>query len=308
MRPAPLALLLSGLAACAAASPERTPPAFAAVAALRAEHYPGAAGILRGFAPADDDPALRVGDAALLALAIRRDGVVERQLLLLEVTSLHELTVRMPGGAASVRRTTTAVVTTTPPDGEPVIERLQVHDVDVTMTRFDEHGNELASGTAVLFEEGLRAGFWPDTDPAADEADRRFASLLTYSLQNLANSEPTLQDVLFEVVDPPGLLSVAMRFGVAITVHAGRRSTGSTSANAPAELPELPGLAGAEVRVAPLDLTINGQEALWSDLLVVRPQGASMACGGLVGAIARHPREPDREAAVRLLATRRGAR
>jgi len=53
---------------------------------------------------------------------------------------------------------------------------------------------------------------------------------------------------------------------------------------------DVPWFAG-EVRCGQMDLCING---------------ATMACGGLVGAIARHPTEPGRLAVLRLLATRRG--
>lgn len=292
-------LTLVGAAACSVVH-ERTAADLTAITELRAADFPGADAILRGFAAPDDDPALRVGDAALFGLALTKDGEVQRQLLLLEVTQLDAAAAKFADHAITLRRTTEAVVTTTGADGTERKETLTLHDVGVSLRRFGADGRELASARAVLYEEALCAGFWPDADPAANRRDRLLASVLAVSLQNLANGEPTLQELLFTVVDPPGLWSIATHLGV----HVGLR-TGFGAADA-APPPALPAAAGEELRRSPMDVAINGSDALWADLLVVRPCGANMVAGGLVAGVARNPRDPGRGATIALLATRRG--
>lgn len=292
-------LPLVGATACSVVH-ERTSADLTAVTELRAADFPGADTILRGFAPPDDDPALRVGDAALFGLALTNGGEVQRQLLLLEVTQLDSASAKFADHAITLRPTTEAIVTTTGSDGTVKRETLTLHDVGVSLRRFDAAGRQLASAGLVLYEEALCTGFWPDADPAASRRDRLLASVLAVSLQNLANGEPTLQQLLFTVVDPPGLWSIATHLGV----HVGLR-TGFGDPDA-APPPLLPAATGAEVRRSPMDVAINGSDALWADLLVVRPRGATMVAGGLVAAIARNPRDPGRTATIALLATRRG--
>ncbi len=53
---------------------------------------------------------------------------------------------------------------------------------------------------------------------------------------------------------------------------------------------------------------INTEPGLLVDLAVAKPNGATMPCAGLIGALARHPNDASRFAVVRLLATRRGPR
>jgi hypothetical protein len=287
---------------CSSVAPVRPPDDFAPVAAVSSIDFPGATRILTGFAPADADPALRTGDAALLGLEFHRHGAVQRQLLLMEVSGLGWTTWQVAGKQFTRRRTTTARRTTTDSDGPSSSQDLQVHDIDLTIRRFDATGEALTQSQAVLYEEALRAGWWPYTVPDADETDSVFASLLLFSLQNLAHSDPALQELLFLVVDKPNLLSLVTHLGVTLVIESRHRER---TLVVPSDLLDLPGR--LEVRVAAMDLRINGTMALWADLLAVRPTGALGVCGGLVGAIARHPTEPGRFAVARLLATRRGA-
>jgi hypothetical protein len=60
------------------------------------------------------------------------------------------------------------------------------------------------------------------------------------------------------------------------------------------------------IRRVPLEVNVNTEPGLWVDLAVANPDDATRVCGGLIGAIARHPRDLRRFAVVRLLATRRG--
>ncbi|MCB9876746.1 MAG: hypothetical protein H6835_04000 [Planctomycetes bacterium] len=298
----PLAHLALALCAACATAPrsERAALDAAPVLALRAADFPAAAALLDGYAATDDDPMLRVGDAALLALEFRRGARVERQLMRLEVVALPIVRTAFGDVQATLRRTTTGTLTTTTNDGEPHSQSYVMHDVTVRVQRFAADGRELASADVTLYEEALRAGWWPDTDPAADETARAMASMITFSMQRLANDERSLRDALFLAVDPPSLWSLATNLGVLVNVR--------TAVAPPVTFPaRLPGSDGAEVRVYRLDLDLNGDPALEADLLIVKPRGGTMLCGGLVGVVARNPDDPERGVVARLLATRRGA-
>lgn len=286
-------------AGCAAPPTARPPLALAPFLALRPAHFPGAASLLQGFAAPDDDPTMRVGDAALLGLELRRNGKSERQLILLEVAAIPQQPPSV--GSAPQRLTSRFEVTATvqKPDATTSTEERShvVHAIDVRLTRFAEDGQRLRTSVARLFEEPLATGFWPYTELAADELAGDYASALTMSLQNLAGRDAVLQDLLFRVVDEPSLWSLATHLGVAVVLRW----------NASGAPDEAPGVADhASVRKARCELLVNGDSASWLELLLTKPQGATRVCGGLVGAIAQHPSEPDRLAVVRLLATRRG--
>jgi hypothetical protein len=306
-----LAVALAGLAA-ACAGPAPVPPPFdlAPFTACDPAAFPGAAAVLAGFAAPDDDPAMRIGDAALLGIELHRDGTVERQLLLLEVVDLHWRVpdevriggvVQPDGGGVRVRRRQGFRVTSTGVEGTgsgPQTRDHLIQPVDVRLTRTvaDDRAEATAedaaatSTVATLYEEPLAVGWWPYAAPAVDSSqpqrvdaarlhalDHAFA--LTMSMQALAENDPVLQALLFRVVDPPSLWSVVTSFA---------------------------GIAD-EVRPARLELRVNDATAAWATLLVARPRDATRVCGGLVGAIVQHPSDPGRRAVVRLLATRRGA-
>ncbi|MEZ6036975.1 MAG: hypothetical protein R3F29_05810 [Planctomycetota bacterium] len=288
------------LAGCAVAPPTLRPTLDATqVTTLRAADFPAAATLLDGIAEPDDDPALRVGDAALLALEFRRGARIERQLLLLEVVELPMVRTAFGDVQATMRRTSNGVFTIATNGGPPRSRTYVLHDVLVRLRRFTANGRELARADVTLYEEGLRAGWWPETDLSSTETDRAMTSMLTFSLQNLANGEPTLQEALFLVVDPPSLWSLATHLGVQALMR--------TSLAPPVDFAgALPASSGAATHVHRIDLDLNGEPSLEADLLVVKPRGATMLCGGLVGAIARNPNDAGRSVVARLLATRRG--
>jgi hypothetical protein len=287
-------LLLAGLGACSTTVQARPADDFTPFTELRAADFPGAAALLTGMAAPDDDRALRIGDAALFAIEMRRGDEIRRELLLLEVAGLGA------DEASSGPRVRTAEITHTPDDGEPERRRIRLHEVEMSLRRFDARAHPLGDSQVVLFEEALRAGWWPDADPKASRRDQDHAFAMTMSLQSVADSDPTLQDLLFVVVDKPSLFSIATHRGVKVHIRT------TTDPNRPRLPPPFAGLPkGNTVAVTDKDLTINGSRALWADLIVTRPVGALGACGGLLGAVARNAADPGRTAVVRLLATRR---
>src|SRR5690349_7292674 len=104
---------------------------------------------------------MRVGDAALLGLEIRRGGTVERQLLLLEVRALPVTT----GANGAPVRLATSVDTkvTLDTDLDPTVEQRTwtLHPIDVRLARYDADGTLRAESTARLHEEALANGWWP---------------------------------------------------------------------------------------------------------------------------------------------------
>ena len=310
------ACVLAG--ACASPPPTRPPLELAPFLTLRAEHFPGAANVLTGFAAPDDDPQLRVGDAALLGLEVHRGSHSERLLLLLEVVDLgwkNATNVTIDGVSQQApasfryRPAQSFTVTTTrsggpPPDGtpaEPDVRTHTVHPVQLRLQRSDAAGTPQRTSTITLFEEPLATGWWPYTQQGATPRDRDMAFALTMSLQELAGRDPVLQELLFRVVDEPSLWSVATHLGVNVVMRwdDARHPPRTVAVEHDRAL-------GDEVRSTMIDLVVNGDSAAWVTLLVARPHSGSRACGGLVGAIAQHASESDRLAVVRLLATRRG--
>lgn len=313
-----LLLVALAFAACTAAPPPARPPLeLAPFLALRNEHFPGAAKVLTGFAAPDDDPQLRVGDAALLGLEVHRGNSSERLLLLLEVADLGwkpAAGVRIEGAPAAapgvlyrVSQTFTVTATKTRISGdqrttdEPEVRTHRIFPVQMRLQRLDAAGTPQRDSTVTLFEEPLATGWWPYATPDASQRDLDMALALTMSLQELAGRDAVLQELLFRIVDEPSLWSVATHLGVGVKLCWGNER------NPPrvVAVDHDPAL-GDEVRSTMVDLHVNGDAAAWVTLLVARPRGASRACGGLVGAIAQHATEPDRLAVVRLLATRRG--
>lgn len=310
------------VAACAASPPAPRPPLeLAPFLALRESHFLGAPGVLAGFAPSDDDPSMRVGDAALLGLELHHDGTIERQLVLLEVENLMwkpaEATVTVGGVTKPAtepvyyRPTQGFTITTTSPppkgdpDGDPKVQTRthSVHPLQVRLQRLDAAGKPLRTSSVTLFEEPLATGWWPYTEAAPSPHDFDMAFALTMSLQELAGRDPVLQELLFRVVDEPSLWSVATHLGVNVVL------SWDTETHPPRPVAiELPPALGTEARSSTMELKVNGDTASWVTLLVTKPTGASRACGGLVGAIAQHPTDAKRIAVVRLLATRRGKR
>lgn len=289
------------LAACAT-PPEPPPPRvdLAPFVALDAADFPGASSLLTGFAPPDDGP-MRIGDAALLAVALHRGAAVERQLLRLEVVDFPRI--QSTRGLGMVRPYQAFTITwTSQPDAngksETATRQWNVRPITMRLSRHDAMGHQLRTSEARLFEEAMAAGWWPYTHEGAPQRDRDLAFALTLSLQELATNDPLLQDLLFRVVDKPNLWSLATNLGVHVTLGWQAPEPAPTKVDAP--------WFDGVVHRARCEMKLQGAVASWLDMLVTKPRGALAASAGLVGAIARHPHEADRYAVVRLLATKRG--
>lgn len=298
MKPALLlgTLLLAGCSATLRPAPV---PDASLLHGFDAADFPGAATLLSGFAAPATDPL--GGDTVLFGLEVHDGADVERRMLLLELGGLSSLW-SVDGFDVQVvehhpRRTVTMTLTTQ--DGKAIEFRREVTPLPVLLRQFDAAGKELGASMIELFEEPLRAGFWPLTlgeqDVSLDE--HMMAVLLLTTMRQLGQSDRTLRELLFTVVERPSLWSVVFHFGIAINVTAG----------VGAPCPPLPSLPVTEpLRLLPLELLVNGALALSVDLALVQPKPPLLTAGGVVGAVARHPSRPERFALLRLLASRRG--
>ena len=214
-------------------------------------------------------------------------------MLRLEVTSIPHW--EYTAGSLTMKGRPSSIATISPGPDEPE-RQYKILPVTMQLDRLDADGRCLATSTAEMFEEPLRTGFWPYALAEPDDVDLDLAFALTMTLQRLATADPVLQDLLFRIVDRPSLWSVATHLGVTVAMRWG--------ADASPIDPQPP--LTAPLRCTTLELKINGDTASWVDMVVAQTSTTSAACGGLVGAIARHPTEPGRSAVVRLLATRRG--
>ena len=304
MNKVPTFLACGLLAACASPPPPPRPALdLGHWLALSESEFPGASALLRGFAAPDDDPSMRIGDAALLGLEVMRAGLVERHLLMIEVQNFPGLVgadgrqLTRQSLRADLTESTTNVATGVTSRQQ---RHLIIHSVRCRLVRADADGAILRDAEVTLFEEPLGAGFWAQTYRGADQREADLTGALTMSLQDMASGDGALQELLFRVVDKPSVWSVATNLGVKVNIVWGDPGPGSTA------VAEAAAAIGSEVRTAKLDLSINGQVAAFATLLVSKPAAATRACGGLVGAIVQNAADPTRLLVAKLLATRRG--
>ncbi|MBL8756003.1 MAG: hypothetical protein JNK15_22095 [Planctomycetes bacterium] len=299
-------MALGALAACAVAPrPDVDTGARSAFGA--ADDYPGAGAILAGFDAGAVDAAWRAGDEVLFGLRLERDGSHRNWLLHVR---LIEPQAFVPGRAA-----------------EPVPAaawNLRVNGVEQTFrsgccrvlaTVYDADGNVLGRTEPVLPRDFLATGFaraceridaargrrghGRSVDLLADDDDPFAAATVSaMALLAVVQEDPVLAPLLWEVVDKPNLWSVVRRLGAHVLVQPMFKD----ARRAPSPVPA----AGPRVHRVPVSLSVNEVAALETELLVrpaVPPFGL---CGGIVAAMAWHPRHRDRMFTMVLLAARRG--
>jgi hypothetical protein len=276
--------------------------------------FPGAAAMLAGFDPPAAAAPWRAGDEVLFGLRLRRDGRERHWLLHLRLTEPAALgragegapllsplppvdwSMRVNGedrSFASAR--CRAIATVADADGhvlgrsEPLLPR-----------DFLAGGFARACELVALRRQNLPAGqavvgdtFYRDLDlqPFAE------ATVAAVALLQVVQEDDVLAPLLWEVVDKPSVWSVVSHLGARVTLRP-RFHAAVLMASPVATAP-------VAWRV-PLDLVVNDQEALHTELFVAPAARPLALCGGVVGAAARHPREEGREFAIVLLAARCG--
>lgn len=289
------------LTACAGAPQVTLSPGAASLAAAE---FPGAARLLDGFSPFTFASEWVPGDTVLYGLRLRRGATQQRWLLRLR---LDEVDVDVD--AAPLRWDLQV-------NGE--MQRFESVHSRVTATVADADGNVLGSSRPRMPRDFLARGFapaceqvrayreaHPDLDTAQgfyDGVDARLlaeAVVSAMALLDTVRNDPLLSPILWQVVRRPSLLSVLGNLGVSVVVQP--RFLRATQTVPPiAEMPH-----GAVWRV-PIDLLVNDSPALVAELVVGTSRPPFGVGGGILGAIARHPSDPDVEFEVLLLAARRG--
>jgi hypothetical protein len=308
----PASLLAAALlAACSSAPPGPRPQLdHGLVAALDPADFPGAKTLLDGFDPpaAGADDAFRVGDRALFALAVHDGGRVERRLLELRVTelALRGVLRTEDGQTIPYRVHTGATVTMTAPNATATF-RFEVTPLTVEVSQRTADGALVRSSTVTLYEELLRTGMRGLGGDDAATAARAY--LLLQTLQQLGAADPVLAEQLFAIADRPSLWSVIWSAGVHVVLTGGAIAPwrGPISSYGSSQGSDDGADDGAVERaVLPLDVSVNGADSLWTDVLVAEARPPFALAAGVLGAIARHGADPQRYAVLRLLAARRG--
>jgi hypothetical protein len=64
---------------------------------------------------------------------------------------------------------------------------------------------------------------------------------------------------------------------------------------------------GSQVFTLPIMVELNGQPTLDATLLVTDPRPSLLACGGIIGFVARNPNDDQNYVTLRVISTRWGA-
>lgn len=311
MRRSPLSFAaLAAVAAChAAPGPEVR---FAAVGDLPPPAaFPGAADILRGADAVEPASRWCAGDEVLFGLRLRRGDRVRHWLLHLRLTE-----------PVAIARAGDDVP---PPDAlPPVLWTLRVNDEErsflsarcrVLATVYDAAGTVLGRTEPLLPRDFLDRGFTRACElVAAQRADgpadgvlrhRPFdvhpyaeATVAAMALLQVVQEDAVLAPLLWEVVEKPSWWSIVRHLGARVVVRPDFQA---------AEAVASPVAAGEVAWRVPLELSVHDQPVLHSDLFVVGAARPFALCGGVVGAVARHPSDPGRELSMVLLAARLGS-
>lgn len=301
--------LLSALTATLAAACATPPAADVRLDARELElgaAFPAPAALLRGFDARDADAAWCAGDEVLFGLRLRREAEVRHWLLRLRLSEPEALadgaalapvdwSIRINGAPQHfASRACRAHVTVMDERGRVLGESDPVLPRD-----FLAHGLAGACRRIAARLAGVRGPFvmqdvYRDTDvrPLAE------ATVSAVALLQVVQEDDVLAPLLWQVVQRPSLWSVLRNLGAKVVLrprfHALVETTSSLAA-AP----------GAVYRL-PLVLLVNDAPALQVELFVGEAAPPFALCGGVLGAIARHPTEPGVELSLQLLSARRG--
>lgn len=280
------------LTACANAPDFSVRPAPAEL--TRAE-FPGAARLLAGFSPLTFRAEWLPGDTVLYGLRLRRGAELQRWLL-----CLHVEQVDVP---ASQRVWNLQV------NGEPVQFRSGASRVLALVA--DEHGAVLGATHPLMPRDFLARGLAHACERVTENGDVRRgrgdgvdprllaeAVVSAMALLDTVREDPLLSPILWQVVQRPSLWSVVSSLGVAIVVQPRFAQTQEVA-------PPLDGVPHARAFRLPIDLFVNDTPALCAELTVGTALPPFGVGGGILGAVARHPTDPDVQFEVLLLAARR---
>lgn len=299
-------LLLLVLAACATPATADVALDGDAARPVEARDFVVPAGMSRGFDAASPAATWSVGDELLLGLRLRRDGADRSWLLRMRL--LEPLAVDDGGAALAPVDWTLSI------NGERRSFASRLCRVDVTV--MDDRGEVLGRSQPLLprdfLDDGI-AGACRDVHHelrswsrrGRDQAYHRLdvqalaeATVCAVALLNVVQEDDVLAPLLWEVVEKPSVWSVVQNLGARVVLRP--RFHAVTEALSP--------VAGvdAETWRLPMSLFVNDEPALTVDLFVAEPDVPFALCGGVLGATARHPSDPNLEFSLLVLSARRG--
>lgn len=310
------AVLTAMLCACAGTPVPPPPPTPELELDLHPTELPAYERMLEGFDPVVTARDWRRGDRALLGLELRDGEETRRWLVLVTVEDVALSRVGQRGEVVSERMTWQV----------PIRDRGNLEFTSEMMALrvlvADEDGRPLGESMVKVPRQLLEKGFAracaanehgppilafdpdsphpPDEGPPEDKRPHAEAVLSLVALLGIVKEDPILSSLMWEVVEPPSLLSVIWNLGVTVTLRA--HFTQAVRARSPP--PHLPDT-GA-VWWVPFTLLVNDSPALFCELLVTSPWAPITLSGGIVGIHARHPSRPDLQFTMALLAARRG--
>lgn len=284
-----LAMALAGAAAACAGSP---PIAYdfdpAPALALRAQDFPAAQALVDAFVATAPTVPRRAGHTAVFGIEVHRDGAVRRRLLQVDLPP-ERLVLEADGAVAPPTRSAEVYLCDQP--GEP-LRHYAANARAAHIRQFEGDGRSIGDSALEVYDEALGVGLWGLA--AGDTGERDHSQMLLLNLQRLVDADRGLQRLVFEVLEPPGLWSVATNFGVHLDTNTEPREPLAEAWRDPTW--------GSAAHCLRATITLNGETAI-ADLVLTRPDAALAASLAVCGAVVRCGSDRQRFLVVRLLAT-----
>lgn len=269
---------------------------------IRVADFPAPQHLLRGFDERQAIGPWRIGDEVLFGLRLRRDGEVRHWLLQLRVLE----------------------VTATDDDGKPLDPvdwslRIngEVQQFDSAVCRaevvvMDEQGNELGRSQPLLPRDFLSSGIasacklvrsrmgyaGATVYETIDMRELAEATVSAVALLQVVQDDAVLAPILWQVIEKPSVWSLVSNLGVNVMMRPSFHRVTRALSPVPAVFDETWRL--------PIALEVNETPALNLDLFVTESTPPFSLAGGLLGATASHPTNPNLDFSLLLLsATRR---
>ncbi|MFK7741059.1 MAG: hypothetical protein AB8H80_12125 [Planctomycetota bacterium] len=297
---AAIALLFAG--ACQSTSEADVSVVDANAAAIDARDFPAPRGMKKGVALRTPRGSWRVGDEVLYGLRLVRGETTRHWLLklsVLEVAALDEDGERLPETTWRLRI-----------NGERTSFMSSLARVAATV--YDEEGAELGRTEPLLPRDFLDRGV---ADACAQVMERTTnppgtlglpsiyrdidpnllseSTVCAVALLQIVQEDSVLAPLLWQVIEKPSLWSVLGNLGARVVLRP--RYHAVTEAMCP-----LPGRYETTWRL-PMELHVNDTLALDMNLFVTESSPPYALGGGLLGASAKHPSDPDLEFSLLLL-------
>ena len=279
---------------------------------IAATDFPVPLALRRGFDLPQPGRYWRVGDEVLFGLRLRRGQDVQNWLLklrVLEPEALDDDGVPLPkvewslrvNGQRQVFESALARIEAQVLDGRG--EPLGVSRPLVPRDFLDRGMAEVCAtiesnkrrGALILTDmEGWRM----DLDGVVAVRELAEATVSAMALLQVVQDDDVLAPILWQVIEKPSLWSLMRNLGARVVIQPRFYRVART-------LSPVPRLYEPTWRL-PMRLQVNGEPALAIDLFVADTTRPFALSGGLLGAVARHPKNPDLEFSLLLLSAKLG--